>query len=93
MTTIRDRQMPKELCDMYRNRYRTASIAWVAEGDDISHLKGVFTAPMDSPDEGGIIYQVDINIPDVYPPTVRFDTKIWHPNISSQTVSSSSSID
>ena len=37
--------------------------------------------------EGGIFY-VDINIPPDYPfkpPKMKFDTKIWHPNISSQT--------
>lgn len=37
--------------------------------------------------EGGI-FQVDIVIPQEYPfkpPKMKFDTKIWHPNISSQT--------
>ena len=37
--------------------------------------------------EGGIFY-VDINIPPDYPfkpPKMKFDTKIWHPNVSSQT--------
>lgn len=37
--------------------------------------------------EGGI-FHVDIVIPQDYPfkpPKMKFDTKIWHPNISSQT--------
>jgi ubiquitin-conjugating enzyme (huntingtin interacting protein 2) len=37
--------------------------------------------------EGGTFY-VDITIPPDYPfkpPKMKFDTKIWHPNISSQT--------
>ena len=41
----------------------------------------------DTPYEGGIFY-VDIQIPQDYPfkpPKMKFDTKIWHPNISSQT--------
>lgn len=41
----------------------------------------------DTPYEGGI-FQVDIVIPPDYPfkpPKMKFDTKIWHPNISSQT--------
>ena len=41
----------------------------------------------DTPYEGGIFY-VDIIIPPEYPfkpPKMKFDTKIWHPNISSQT--------
>ena len=41
----------------------------------------------DTPYEGGI-FAVDIQIPAEYPfkpPKMKFDTKIWHPNISSQT--------
>lgn len=41
----------------------------------------------DTPYEGGI-FIVDIQIPPDYPfkpPKMKFDTKIWHPNISSQT--------
>ena len=41
----------------------------------------------DTPYEGGIFY-VDIKIPDEYPfkpPIMKFETKIWHPNISSVT--------
>ena len=42
---------------------------------------------MDTPYEGGK-FLVDIIIPPDYPfkpPKMKFDTKIWHPNISSQT--------
>ena len=43
--------------------------------------------PADTPYEGGQ-YAVDIVLGDQYPyepPKMRFKTKIWHPNISSQT--------
>merc|ERR1712093_805328 len=46
-------------------------------------LKG----PEDSPYEGGT-FTVDIQIPSQYPfvpPKMKFDTKVWHPNVSSQT--------
>lgn len=58
--------------------------------DDMKHFMGVFVGPPDTPYAGGS-YQVDIRIPDRYPfepPVMRFETLIWHPNISSQTVSS-----
>lgn len=63
-------------------------------GDSLTHFKGSFNGPPDSPYAGGT-YQVDIILPDDYPimpPTIKFDTKVWHPNISSQTVSRSLSL-
>lgn len=41
----------------------------------------------DTPYEGGV-YQIDIQLPPEYPykpPKMKFETRIWHPNISSQT--------
>ena len=43
--------------------------------------------PEGSPYEGGV-FVVDIVIPQSYPfepPKMKFETKIWHPNVSSQT--------
>merc|ERR1712087_920730 len=43
--------------------------------------------PEGTPYDGGH-YVIEINIPSDYPynpPKMKFDTKIWHPNISSQT--------
>lgn len=59
------------------------------DGVDLKHLKGTIAGPPDTPYAGGT-FIIDIQIPDNYPfksPTMRFDTKIWHPNVSSQTVS------
>jgi len=53
--------------------------------DDFSHWKGTITGPKGSPYEGGV-FVIDIEIPKNYPfvpPKMRFDTKVWHPNISS----------
>ncbi|KAL3128378.1 UBA and UBC domain-containing protein [Cryptosporidium hominis] len=48
---------------------------------------GIIRGPMGTPYEGGI-FQLDIIVPKEYPyepPKVKFITRIWHPNISSQT--------
>ena len=55
--------------------------------DDLSHLRGEVRGPPDTPYDGGI-YELAIDIPDSYPfqpPRVKFVTKLWHPNVSSQT--------
>jgi len=55
--------------------------------DDIFHLKGRFPGPQHTPYEGGT-FQVDVIIPETYPfkpPIIKFDTNVYHPNISSQT--------
>ena len=55
--------------------------------NNVRHWKGSIDGPPDSVFEGGV-FQIDIKIPDKYPyipPKMQFDTKIWHPNISSQT--------
>lgn len=56
-------------------------------GDNIRRWKGKIFGPKDTPYEGGTFY-VDIEIPPDYPfkpPKMKFETKLWHPNISSQT--------
>lgn len=53
--------------------------------DDFSHWKGTLQGPSGTPYEGGT-FVVDITIPKNYPfepPKMRFDTKVWHPNVSS----------
>ncbi|KAH3900771.1 E2 ubiquitin-conjugating protein UBC1 SCDLUD_003776 [Saccharomycodes ludwigii] len=54
---------------------------------DIHHLKGTFLGPPGTPYEGGK-FIVDIKVPSDYPfkpPIMKFDTKVYHPNISSVT--------
>ena len=55
--------------------------------NDYRHWKGRIKGPIDTCYAGGI-FDVDIIIPEDYPfkpPIMKFDTKIWHPNISSVT--------
>lgn len=68
------------------NNEKEAGLSAVLINDNIKHWKGTFPGPKDTPYEGGK-FVVDIQIPDNYPfvpPKMRFDTKIWHPNVSSQ---------
>lgn len=62
------------------------TLSFVSESD-IHHLKGSFYGPPGTPYEGGN-FIVDIQVPLEYPfkpPKMQFDTKVYHPNISSVT--------
>ncbi|CAI4351952.1 BBM_1a_G0010270.mRNA.1.CDS.1 [Saccharomyces cerevisiae] len=62
------------------------TLEFVSESD-IHHLKGTFLGPPGTPYEGGK-FVVDIEVPMEYPfkpPKMQFDTKVYHPNISSVT--------
>lgn len=55
--------------------------------NDLTHLTGSFLGPPGTPYEGGR-FLVDISIPNQYPfkpPVMKFQTRIYHPNISSVT--------
>ncbi|KAI1437396.1 putative ubiquitin carrier protein [Xylaria sp. CBS 124048] len=88
MSSSRVRRVAKELSDMAadaNNSHITAEP--VGGGGDLTHLKAHIPGPPSSPYEGGI-FIVDVKIPPEYPfrpPIMKFDTKVWHPNISSQT--------
>ena len=89
MTSTRERRVAKELADIQNDRDNSGVLAMPVDPANLTHLKGTFPGPPDSPYAGGT-YQVDIVIPDMYPfksPTMKFDTCIWHPNVSSVTVS------
>uniref|UniRef100_A0A060T924 Ubiquitin-conjugating enzyme E2 1 n=1 Tax=Blastobotrys adeninivorans TaxID=409370 RepID=A0A060T924_BLAAD len=82
----RTRRIAKELEDVRSDTNSGIRLEFVKESD-ISHFKGVFQGPPDTPYEGGE-FIVDIQIPQEYPfkpPRMKFDTRIYHPNISSQT--------
>ncbi|KAG8388120.1 hypothetical protein BUALT_Bualt02G0092700 [Buddleja alternifolia] len=53
---------------------------------NLAHLLGTIPGPSATPYEGGT-FNIDITLPHGYPfepPKMQFATKVWHPNISSQ---------
>mmetsp|Transcript_19263 Transcript_19263/g.58062 ORF Transcript_19263/g.58062 Transcript_19263/m.58062 type:complete len:180 (+) Transcript_19263:529-1068(+) len=53
---------------------------------NILHWSGKIKGPVGTPYEGGI-FKVDIQLPTEYPfvpPKMKFITRVWHPNISSE---------
>ncbi|GMM30420.1 E2 ubiquitin-conjugating protein [Martiniozyma asiatica (nom. inval.)] len=81
----RSKRISKELEDVKRDVQSKVTLILVDE--DLTHLKGTFIGPPGTPYEGGL-FEVDIKIPDEYPfkpPIMKFDTRVYHPNISSQT--------
>jgi len=86
MSQNRNRRIAKEIQDVHNDPKCHVKVEALA--DDMTNLHGNFVGPPDTPYEGGK-YEVEIKIPNEYPfkpPEMRFITKIWHPNISSQTV-------
>ena len=52
--------------------------------DNFTDLRGEIVGPPDTPYEQGT-FVLEIKVPETYPfnpPKVRFQTKIWHANIS-----------
>ena len=78
-------RIKKEYQDLQKEKNSNVLVKLV--NNDYRHWKGRIKGPIDTVYQGGI-FDVDIIIPDDYPfkpPKMKFDTKIWHPNISSVT--------
>ncbi|CAG9942345.1 hypothetical protein V2G26_020178 [Clonostachys chloroleuca] len=87
MASSRDRRIAKELADITSDQANSGVFAAPADGVSLKRLVGTINGPPDTPYAGGT-FEVDITIPDAYPfksPSMSFRTKIWHPNVSSQT--------
>ncbi|EKX73770.1 ubiquitin-conjugating enzyme family member protein [Theileria equi strain WA] len=78
-------RLKRELRDIQEDGQSSVN-ANIVDGD-IFKWKGYIRGPISTPYEGGH-FVLDITIPRDYPyspPMIKFDTKIWHPNISSET--------
>jgi len=79
----RRKRLEKELNDIKTG----TDISADATTTDLTHWQGVMKGPEGTPYNGGS-FTIDIDIPSDYPynpPKMKFVTRIWHPNISSQT--------
>ncbi|QEU59527.1 Ubc4/Ubc5 [Kluyveromyces lactis] len=83
---LRSKRILKEIQAVKEDPEAQIELKFVNESD-IHHMKGSFIGPSGTPYEGGK-FVVDINIPVEYPykpPQMKFDTKVYHPNVSSVT--------
>ncbi|KAJ6070277.1 hypothetical protein N7467_011596 [Penicillium canescens] len=87
MASNRTRRVGKEIADIHADTHSQIKAEPFGDLDDVTHLRGSFPGPPGTPYEGGT-YIIDIKIPTDYPfrpPAMKFETKVWHPNVSSQT--------
>ncbi len=77
----------KELEECQKDVETSGVSAYARHEGVLDSLIGTIRGPEGTPYANGL-FLLEINIPTTYPfepPKIRFETKIWHPNISSQT--------
>ncbi|KAL1814560.1 hypothetical protein DCAR_0518717 [Daucus carota subsp. sativus] len=79
-------RVQKELQECNKDKDSSGISVKLKGGNSLTHLVGSIPGPLATPYEGGT-FLIDIVIPDGYPfepPKMQFVTRVWHPNISSQ---------
>lgn len=87
MAAAKGGRLAKELMEVGKDDETSGVKAVPVTEGNMRHLKGTIRGPQGTPYEGGV-FEVDIEIPKQYPfepPKMKFITKVWHPNVSSQT--------
>ncbi|CAK87339.1 unnamed protein product (macronuclear) [Paramecium tetraurelia] len=89
MQSVQKNRITKEIQDFDQRQKKSEDngISILVVDNNITHWKGFINGSPDTPYEGGY-FQIDIVLTADYPykpPKMKFDTRIWHPNISSQT--------
>ncbi|KAH0473284.1 MAG: uncharacterized protein KVP18_001493 [Porospora cf. gigantea A] len=85
MDSRENKRLLKELRDMTEAEDDMIFVETV--DNDLYHWRARIHGPHGTVYEGGI-FDLDIMVPEDYPyqpPRIQFDTKVWHPNVSSQT--------
>ena len=80
------KRVKKEAAEL-SNDSDSAGVSAKPMGEDMKRWKGTISGPKDTPYDGGT-FVIDIELTSSYPfepPKMKFDTKVWHPNVSSQT--------
>ena len=91
MSSNKARRIAKEIADIRADM--SSHVQAEPVGEDLMKLRGTFDGPPGTAYEGGI-FNINIDIPNEYPfrpPIMKFATKVWHPNVSSQTVGEATS--
>lgn len=76
------KRLKYEMKDIKKNPIENFSIGF--DKDDIQKINATLFGPKDTPYENGIFYlkiYINDNYP-FYPPIVKFETPVYHPNIS-----------
>eukprot|EP01057_Protomagalhaensia_wolfi_P001509 Protomagalhaensia_wolfi_Nauph_80__1508@NODE_1916_length_1280_cov_406_534247_g1500_i0_p1_GENE_NODE_1916_length_1280_cov_406_534247_g1500_i0NODE_1916_length_1280_cov_406_534247_g1500_i0_p1_ORF_typecomplete_len199_score12_20UQ_con/PF00179_26/2_9e47ProkE2_B/PF14461_6/9_4e09ProkE2_B/PF14461_6/1_2e03RWD/PF05773_22/0_0055_NODE_1916_length_1280_cov_406_534247_g1500_i06251221 len=88
--TNQEKRLLKEFDDIKReerqSKHEPLVTAELVDGN-LRHWLGRIRGPQGTPYEGGTFF-LDVQIPEEYPfcaPKIKFETRVWHPNISSQT--------
>eukprot|EP00878_Enallax_costatus_P001909 GHUV01002070.1.p1 GENE.GHUV01002070.1~~GHUV01002070.1.p1 ORF type:complete len:195 (+),score=50.75 GHUV01002070.1:456-1040(+) len=78
-------RIAKELKEIESDK--ASGVTALVVNDNLQQLLGSVPGPKDTPYEGGV-FKVDIQLDSQYPfapPKMKFTTRVWHPNVSSQT--------
>jgi len=84
MATPGSKRVKKELAVLHKPQRDSGGVTITPKGDSLKLFDATISGPPDTPYAGGtfsLIIELPVNYP-TSPPSVRFVSKVWHPNIS-----------